>query len=87
MSPIYVLALGGRREEMKSFVSAFGIEASCPLDGQVINGSLKISNVKFPIVFPVENSTLKYYPSIVAFKFCIIPRNVIFRFNMLVALV
>ena len=87
MSPIYAWALGGRREEMKSFVSAFGIEASCPLDGQVINGSLKISNVKFPVVFPAENSTIKYYPSIVAFKFCIIPRNVIFRLNMLVALV
>ena len=51
------------------------------------NDSLKVSNVKFPIVFPVENSTLKYYPSIVAFKFCIIPRNVIFRLNKLVALV
>ena len=31
---------------MWSFISAFGIEASCPLE--VINGSLKILNDKFP---------------------------------------
>ena len=49
---------------MNSFVSAFGIEASCPLDGQVINGSIKISNVKFP----VENSPLLLHSNFASFQ-------------------
>ena len=44
MSPINAWALGPMREEMNSFVSAFGIEASCPLDIQVIIGYFK--NIK-----------------------------------------